>query len=49
MFINDADGREGWPELAPYDAIHVGAQAFDDSTDQIITVSELLVNTAVAK
>ena len=27
MFINDADGREGWPELAPYDAIHVGAAA----------------------
>lgn len=22
-----ADGRLGWPELAPYDAIHVGAAA----------------------
>jgi protein-L-isoaspartate(D-aspartate) O-methyltransferase len=22
-----ADGRKGWPELAPYDAIHVGAAA----------------------
>lgn len=21
------DGREGWPEFAPYDAIHVGAAA----------------------
>lgn len=21
------DGRQGWPELAPYDAIHVGAAA----------------------
>jgi protein-L-isoaspartate(D-aspartate) O-methyltransferase len=27
MFKMDADGREGWPELAPYDAIHVGAAA----------------------
>uniref|UniRef100_A0A0D9XAT2 Protein-L-isoaspartate O-methyltransferase n=1 Tax=Leersia perrieri TaxID=77586 RepID=A0A0D9XAT2_9ORYZ len=25
--IHIADGREGWPELAPYDAIHVGAAA----------------------
>lgn len=23
----DADGRQGWPDLAPYDAIHVGAAA----------------------
>lgn len=22
-----ADGRQGWPEFAPYDAIHVGAAA----------------------
>lgn len=22
-----ADGRQGWPELAPYNAIHVGAAA----------------------
>ena len=21
------DGRQGWPEFAPYDAIHVGAAA----------------------
>uniref|UniRef100_A0ACD5ZVX4 Uncharacterized protein n=1 Tax=Avena sativa TaxID=4498 RepID=A0ACD5ZVX4_AVESA len=25
--IHIADGREGWPELAPYDCIHVGAAA----------------------
>ncbi|KAM7274511.1 hypothetical protein ACFE04_016377 [Oxalis oulophora] len=25
--INVGDGREGWPEYAPYDAIHVGAAA----------------------
>ncbi|CAO2211791.1 unnamed protein product [Urochloa humidicola] len=27
LSIHIADGREGWPELAPYDAIHVGAAA----------------------
>ncbi|EMS65026.1 Protein-L-isoaspartate O-methyltransferase [Triticum urartu] len=27
VFATDADGREGWPELAPYDCIHVGAAA----------------------
>ncbi|XP_047939035.1 protein-L-isoaspartate O-methyltransferase 1-like [Salvia hispanica] len=25
--IHVADGRQGWPEFAPYDAIHVGAAA----------------------
>lgn len=25
LSIHVADGRLGWPELAPYDAIHVGA------------------------
>lgn len=25
--IYHVDGREGWPEFAPYDAIHVGAAA----------------------
>jgi protein-L-isoaspartate(D-aspartate) O-methyltransferase len=27
MFETDADGREGWPEFAPYGSIHVGAAA----------------------
>lgn len=27
MFHRHIDGREGWPECAPYDAIHVGAAA----------------------
>ncbi|XP_044959506.1 protein-L-isoaspartate O-methyltransferase-like isoform X1 [Hordeum vulgare subsp. vulgare] len=27
LSIHIADGREGWPELAPYDCIHVGAAA----------------------
>lgn len=27
LSIHVADGRLGWPELAPYDAIHVGAAA----------------------
>ncbi|KAJ4772347.1 Protein-L-isoaspartate O-methyltransferase [Rhynchospora pubera] len=27
LSIHAADGRQGWPELAPYDAIHVGAAA----------------------
>lgn len=27
LSIHVADGREGWPEFAPYDAIHVGAAA----------------------
>ncbi|EAZ07974.1 hypothetical protein OsI_30232 [Oryza sativa Indica Group] len=27
LSIHITDGREGWPELAPYDAIHVGAAA----------------------
>lgn len=27
LSIHIADGREGWPELAPYDSIHVGAAA----------------------
>lgn len=27
MYLLTADGREGWPDLAPYDAIHVGAAA----------------------
>lgn len=27
LSIHVTDGREGWPEFAPYDAIHVGAAA----------------------
>ncbi|KAK9044913.1 hypothetical protein V6N11_058804 [Hibiscus sabdariffa] len=27
LSVHVADGREGWPEHAPYDAIHVGAAA----------------------
>ncbi|WVZ20178.1 hypothetical protein V8G54_007500 [Vigna mungo] len=27
LSIHAGDGREGWPEFAPYDAIHVGAAA----------------------
>ncbi|XP_072971768.1 protein-L-isoaspartate O-methyltransferase-like isoform X1 [Typha angustifolia] len=27
LTVHVADGRSGWPELAPYDAIHVGAAA----------------------
>ncbi|XP_051123238.1 protein-L-isoaspartate O-methyltransferase 1-like [Andrographis paniculata] len=27
LAIHVADGRQGWPEFAPYDAIHVGAAA----------------------
>ncbi|KAM3210543.1 hypothetical protein ACQJBY_064491 [Aegilops geniculata] len=27
LSIHIADGREGWPQLAPYDCIHVGAAA----------------------
>ncbi|KAJ3681189.1 hypothetical protein LUZ60_015678 [Juncus effusus] len=27
LSIHNTDGREGWAELAPYDAIHVGAAA----------------------
>ncbi|XP_035822622.1 protein-L-isoaspartate O-methyltransferase isoform X1 [Zea mays] len=27
LSIHVSDGREGWPELAPYEAIHVGAAA----------------------
>ncbi|KAI3785818.1 hypothetical protein L1987_44944 [Smallanthus sonchifolius] len=27
LALHVADGREGWPEFAPYDAIHVGAAA----------------------
>lgn len=27
LSIHVADGRQGWPEFAPYDAIHVGAAA----------------------
>ncbi|KAK1257393.1 Protein-L-isoaspartate O-methyltransferase [Acorus gramineus] len=27
LSVHVADGRQGWPELAPYDAIHVGASA----------------------
>lgn len=27
LTIHVGDGREGWPEFAPYDAIHVGAAA----------------------
>ncbi|EPS62974.1 hypothetical protein M569_11812 [Genlisea aurea] len=27
LTLNSGDGRLGWPELAPYDAIHVGAAA----------------------
>lgn len=30
-----ADGRKGWPEHAPYDAIHVGAAAADVPRDLI--------------
>lgn len=40
MFFRDdfciiADGRKGWPEHAPYDAIHVGAAAADVPQDLI--------------
>ncbi|XP_058781821.1 protein-L-isoaspartate O-methyltransferase 1-like isoform X2 [Vicia villosa] len=27
LSVHSGDGREGWPEFAPYDAIHVGAAA----------------------
>ncbi|CAI8609817.1 unnamed protein product [Vicia faba] len=27
LSVHDGDGRQGWPEFAPYDAIHVGAAA----------------------
>ncbi|XP_077253094.1 protein-L-isoaspartate O-methyltransferase-like isoform X1 [Tasmannia lanceolata] len=27
LLLHVSDGREGWPEFAPYDAIHVGAAA----------------------
>ncbi|XP_078167106.1 protein-L-isoaspartate O-methyltransferase 1-like isoform X2 [Carex rostrata] len=27
LSMHAADGRQGWPEMAPYDAIHVGAAA----------------------
>ncbi|KAH9617741.1 hypothetical protein KSS87_010314 [Heliosperma pusillum] len=27
LSIHDGDGRQGWPDAAPYDAIHVGAAA----------------------
>nr|GEY24323.1 protein-L-isoaspartate O-methyltransferase 1-like isoform X2 [Tanacetum cinerariifolium] len=27
LALHVGDGREGWPEYAPYDAIHVGAAA----------------------
>ncbi|XP_059657219.1 protein-L-isoaspartate O-methyltransferase 1-like isoform X2 [Cornus florida] len=27
LSVHDGDGRLGWPEFAPYDAIHVGAAA----------------------
>ena len=30
-----ADGRKGWPEDAPYDAIHVGAAALEAHSDLI--------------
>ena len=30
-----ADGRKGWPEDAPYDAIHVGAAAVEAHSDLI--------------
>lgn len=29
LSVHTADGRKGWPELAPYDAIHVGAASPD--------------------
>ncbi|RWW04515.1 hypothetical protein GW17_00032250, partial [Ensete ventricosum] len=29
LSVHAADGRKGWPELAPYDAIHVGAASPD--------------------
>ncbi|XP_042009932.1 protein-L-isoaspartate O-methyltransferase 1-like isoform X2 [Salvia splendens] len=29
LSIHAADGRQGWPEHAPYDAIHVGAAALE--------------------
>lgn len=27
LFVSKIDGRQGWAEFAPYDAIHVGAAA----------------------
>ncbi|WJX94429.1 Protein-L-isoaspartate O-methyltransferase 1, variant 2 [Trifolium repens] len=27
LSVHECDGRQGWPEFAPYDAIHVGAAA----------------------
>ena len=30
-----ADGRKGWPEDAPYDAIHVGAAAVEAHSELI--------------
>lgn len=35
MIIVEGDGRKGYPSLAPYDAIHVGAAAPDTPTELI--------------
>lgn len=32
FFITEGDGRKGYPELGPYDAIHVGAASPETPT-----------------